>query len=250
MTLQAVSSTPSPRRSVFTPALNEALCPPHILARRPRDVHEVILVDGYSVDGTVTVSRRLWLDVHIVRQRRTGRGNAFACGFALATDDILAVIDADGPANPGAISQFVTALLDGTNFAKGTRSAEHCSSNEMMCLRSFANRLLTTFSDLFHGARYSGLYYGFNVFQWRHMLVLCPDTTSPSPSLAAPHHAPLLIDRRSRRDRLSVRESGSVNAANSDLWQRRFRTLFAAEAAADGRGGLYQDVVRNTRRNP
>jgi len=38
------------RVSGVIPALNEARNLPHVLARMPPGVHEVILVDGYSVD--------------------------------------------------------------------------------------------------------------------------------------------------------------------------------------------------------
>jgi glycosyltransferase involved in cell wall biosynthesis len=180
MTVEAFTNGPSARVSVVIPALNEALNLPHVLARIPPDVHEVILVDGYSVDGTVAVARELWPDVRVVRQTRTGKGNALACGFAMATGDIIAMIDADGSADPGEIPQFVTALLEGADFAKGTRFATGGGSGDITRLRSFGNRVLTTLFNLCHGSSYSDLCYGFNVFWRRHALVLGLDATSPS----------------------------------------------------------------------
>ena len=47
------------RVSVVIPTLNEARNLPHVLDRLPSDVHEVIVVDGHSVDDTLTVARRL-----------------------------------------------------------------------------------------------------------------------------------------------------------------------------------------------
>ena len=84
----------------------------------------MIVVDGHSVDDTVAVGRRLWPDVRMVMQTRLGKGNALACGFAAATGDIIAMVDADGSADPAEIPQFVKALLDGADFAKGSRFAE------------------------------------------------------------------------------------------------------------------------------
>lgn len=170
-----------PRVSVVIPALNEARNLPHVLSRMPSDIHEVILVDGYSVDGTVTVARQLWPDVRIARQSRTGKGNALACGFAMATGDIIAMIDADGSADPAEIPQFVQALLDGPDFAKGTRFAEGGGSSDITRLRSLGNRLLTAIFNFCYGVNYSDLCYGFNVFWRRHASALDLDPTSPPP---------------------------------------------------------------------
>jgi glycosyltransferase involved in cell wall biosynthesis len=179
MTVQAVTSAPWPRVSVIIPALNEARNLPHVLARMPPDIHEVILVDGYSIDGTVNVARQFRPDVRVVRQSRAGKGNALACGFALATGDIIAMIDADGSADPGEIPQFVNAILDGADFAKGTRFAEGGGSSDITRLRSFGNRILTKAFNLCYGAHYSDLCYGFNVFWQRHVMALDLNATSP-----------------------------------------------------------------------
>ena len=50
----------SVRVSVVIPTLNEADNLPHVFDRMPREVAEVILVDGHSTDGTVEVAERLW----------------------------------------------------------------------------------------------------------------------------------------------------------------------------------------------
>ena len=100
-----------PSISVVIPALNEAQNIPHVFSRIPPDVYEVILVDGYSIDDTVAVARRLRPEVRVVRQTRMGKGNALACGIAVATGDIVATVDADGSADPGEIPRFVEALL-------------------------------------------------------------------------------------------------------------------------------------------
>ena len=82
-------------------------------------VHEVIVVDGHSVDDTLAVARQLRLDVRVVQQTRRGKGNALACGFEAATGDVTAMVDADGSTDPGEIPKFVQALLSGADFAKG-----------------------------------------------------------------------------------------------------------------------------------
>ena len=134
-----------PSVSVVVPALNEARNIPHVFSRIPADVYEVVLVDGFSVDDTVAIARQARPDVRVVAQTRQGKGNALACGFAAATGDIIAMVDADGSADPGEIPRFVAALLDGADFAKGTRFAEGGGSNDITRLRSLGNYALTAF---------------------------------------------------------------------------------------------------------
>ena len=168
-----------PSVSVVIPALNEARNIPHVFAQIPADVYEVVLVDGFSVDDTVAIARELRPDVRVVAQTRQGKGNALACGFAAATGDIIAMVDADGSADPGEISRFVAALLDGADFAKGTRFAEGGGSSDITRLRSFGNYTLTIFFNACYGRNYTDLCYGFNVFWRRHLPILGLEATSP-----------------------------------------------------------------------
>ena len=70
-----------PRISIVVPALNEARNLAAVLPTLPA-VHEVILVDGGSVDGTVETAQTVMPDIRVVRQLRRGKGNALAAGFA------------------------------------------------------------------------------------------------------------------------------------------------------------------------
>src|SRR3954451_10755304 len=81
-----------PRISVVVPALNEAANLREVLPALPA-VHEVILVDGGSIDDTVATARRLLPDVVIVDQVRRGKGNALAAGFARVTGDVVVMFD-------------------------------------------------------------------------------------------------------------------------------------------------------------
>jgi len=161
--------TARPRVSVVIPTLNEARNLDHVFAALPAGLHEVILVDGHSVDGTPDVARRLRPDVRVVNQTRTGKGNALACGFAAATGDIIVMIDADGSTDPAEIPRFVEALLSGIDFAKGSRFAPGGRSIEITTPRRLGNRALNVLVNMRFGTRYSDLSYGYNAF-WRHCL--------------------------------------------------------------------------------
>ncbi|MEU4423338.1 glycosyltransferase family 2 protein [Actinoplanes sp. NPDC024001] len=114
-----MSDNTAPTVSVVIPALNEARTIAHLLERLGPEV-QVVLVDGGSVDRTIEVTLQHRPDATVVRPTRTGKGNALACGFAACTGDIIAVIDADGPAG---IAPFVAALTAGADCARAARSA-------------------------------------------------------------------------------------------------------------------------------
>jgi glycosyltransferase involved in cell wall biosynthesis len=164
---------------VVIPTLNEARNLPHVFARLPGGIHEVIVVDGNSVDDTCAVACRLRPDTRIVMQNRTGKGNALACGFAAATGQIIVMLDADGSADAGEIPAFVQALLDGADFAKGSRFAPGGGSSDLTRLRTWGNRLLMAMVNRAYGTAYTDLCYGFNVFWRRHLPVLRLDSTAP-----------------------------------------------------------------------
>jgi Glycosyl transferase family 2 len=91
MTAQTRISSRVAHASVVIPTLNEARNLPHVLAKLPLDVHEVIVVDGHPVGDTAAVTGRLRPDTRIVTQTRTGEGNALAGCCAAAIGDTIAV---------------------------------------------------------------------------------------------------------------------------------------------------------------
>jgi glycosyltransferase involved in cell wall biosynthesis len=182
MTARCCLPLSSPDVSVIIPTLNEARNLPHVFARLPVDVYEVIVVDGHSVDDTPAVARKLRPDARIVIQTRTGKGNALACGLAAARGDIIAMIDADGSTDPTEIPRFVTALLEGADFAKGSRFVAGGGSRDITRIRSLGNHLLCSLVNLLYGTAYTDLCYGFNVFWRKHLPVLRLDATSPLPA--------------------------------------------------------------------
>ena len=155
--------------SVVIPAMNEAENLPYVLPRIPAWVHEVILVDGNSTDGTVAVARQLWPSVRIVRQQGRGKGAALRGGFAAATGDIVVMLDADGSTDPAEIPIFVGALLAGADFVKGSRFLQGGGTSDMSFHRKFGNWCFVICSRLLFGCHYSDLCYGYNAF-YAHIL--------------------------------------------------------------------------------
>jgi glycosyltransferase involved in cell wall biosynthesis len=154
-----------PRVSVVVPARNEARNLEVVLPELP-EVHEVILVDGNSTDGTIETARRVMPGIRVVEQTRRGKGNALACGFMAATGDIVVMFDADGSADPAEISRYVAALVEGADFAKGTRFVAQGGSEDITFIRKMGNWFLNTTTNVLFGTRYTDLCYGYNAF-WR-----------------------------------------------------------------------------------
>ncbi|MEV1290783.1 glycosyltransferase [Pseudonocardia sp. NPDC049635] len=157
---------------MIVPTRNEArnleVVLPAVAAVRPA-VHEVIVVDGNSTDGTVETAQRVLPGARIVRQTRKGKGNAMACGFAAATGDVLVMFDADGSADPQEIPRFVRALVEGADFAKGSRFTKGGGSDDITLLRKSGNAGLNLVANTLFGTRYTDLCYGYNAF-WADIL--------------------------------------------------------------------------------
>jgi glycosyltransferase involved in cell wall biosynthesis len=176
-----------PRRlplvSVVIPTLNEELNLPHVFDALPAGLHEVILVDGGSTDNTVAVARQLRPDVVVVRQTRTGKGNALASGFAACSGDAIVMIDADGSTDPAEIHRFVEALISGAEFAKGSRFGVGGHSDDITPLRKLGNKGLNLFVNSLFGTKFTDLCYGYNAF-WRRAVPVMdlPSTELPRPA--------------------------------------------------------------------
>ncbi len=183
---KTLQPTLTPQVSVIIPTLNEARNLPHVFAALPAGLHEVIVVDGHSTDGTPDIARRLLPDVRVVTQTRTGKGNALACGFAAATGDIIVMIDADGSTDPAEIPRFIAALTSGADFAKGSRfsSGPGAGSSDITPLRRLGNRMLGVIVNAMFGTRYSDLCYGYNAFWAMHVPVFDLRVNTPGQSAA------------------------------------------------------------------
>jgi glycosyltransferase involved in cell wall biosynthesis len=172
----------APTVSVVIPAKNEAANLREVLPRLPM-VHEVILVDGNSVDDTIAAAREVMPDIRVVEQTRRGKGNALACGFLAASGDIIVMFDADGSADPAEIPAFVQALVDGADFAKGSRFALGGGSEDITPLRSLGNHGLNFVANRAFKTTFTDLCYGYNAF-WRDLVPVLdlPDIDTPAPA--------------------------------------------------------------------
>jgi hypothetical protein len=156
-----------PRVSVVIPAINEAENIAHVLEGLPDGLHEVILVDGNSRDGTVEVATRVRSDIRVLTQPGRGKGDALRTGFAAVTGNLIVMLDADGSADPAEIPRFVEALVSGSDFAKGSRFLEGGGSADITPVRRLGNQFLSGTVNLLYGTHFTDLCYGYNAFWTR-----------------------------------------------------------------------------------
>lgn len=104
---------------VVLPCLNEAEALPAVLRALPAG-YAALVVDNGSTDGTAAIARGL--GARVVFEPRPGYGAAVHTGLEQARTEIVAVLDADGSLDPGALPELVQAVAqDRADLAVGRR---------------------------------------------------------------------------------------------------------------------------------
>jgi glycosyltransferase involved in cell wall biosynthesis len=193
-----------PTVSVVIPTLNEARNLPHVLPGLPHIVSEVVLVDGGSKDNTVLAAKELRPDIRILRQTGKGKGNALMEGFTASTGDIIVMMDADGSHDPQELLLFVDALMQGADFAKGSRYIHDGGSGDFTWIRRFGNTSINLLANACFKVQFTDLCYGYNAF-WRRCL---PYLHIDSPGF----EVETLMNIRARKANLRIKEVPSFEA--------------------------------------
>ncbi|WP_089296464.1 glycosyltransferase [Actinoplanes regularis] len=149
----------SPSVSVVIPSGTTAL--PVLLAALPA-VAEVIVVVGRDDDTTAVTTRA----TRVIRQTRTGVGNALACGVAASTGDIVVTLPGDGSCDPAELPRYLQALRDGADVVQGSRF--HGEGRDLSGARTSraVARIVLWFMAVLFGCRRSDPGSGFRAF-WR-----------------------------------------------------------------------------------
>jgi hypothetical protein len=108
-------------------------------------------------------------DAVVVRQTRTGKGNALACGFAACRGDVVVTLNADGSTDPGEIPRYVDALVSGAEMAHGSRFRDGGDDLGGRRVDRFGNAVLRWIVNLLFGTSFTDVGYGYNAY-WRALL--------------------------------------------------------------------------------
>ena len=134
--------------SVVIPARNEAGNIPAAVARTPElgAGTEIIFVEGHSRDHTWAEIQRVAAEnpqrkIKILQQTGKGKGDAVRAGFAVATGDVLMILDADLTMPPEELPKFYDVIASGrAEFANGVRLVYPMDEKAMQFLNLCANK--------------------------------------------------------------------------------------------------------------
>ena len=109
---------------------------------------KILVVDGESTDKTVEIAKKL--GAKVIKQRRTGYGDALQAGFYYVDTRmnslITVMLDADGTYEPKDIVKMAEIILKGdADFVIGNRFAK-MDKKAMTRLNKFGNKVLSAFA--------------------------------------------------------------------------------------------------------
>lgn len=155
--------------SVVVPARNEEETLPRVLSelaevvpRLPRHRVEVIVVDDHSTDDTAAVARAHGATV-VSNPLGPGKGRALRSGFAAASGEVLAMMDADWSHQAAELPLLLSALTDGVGLVIGSRTMG--GTDEYTPLRAVGNIVFTVAIHLVSGCRLTDALNGYKLFR-------------------------------------------------------------------------------------
>lgn len=138
--------------TVVIPARNESGNIENAILRMPKfGKHiEIIFVEGNSTDDTWQTIQQIQekykdqYDIKITQQEGKGKGDAVRKGYAMATGDILMILDADLTVPPEDLPKFYNALATGKGgFINGSRLVYAMDKNAMRFLNMLGNKFFS-----------------------------------------------------------------------------------------------------------
>jgi len=140
--------------TVIVPTLNEIECIEKVLMELTHtDVDEILIVDGYSEDGTPGLVKKLGF--RVIMQEGKGYGNAIKTGLKYAQGDIIIPLDADGSYDPKDIPKLLECIKHGNDVAFGSRYLPESGSHDDTLIRYIGNRFFTYWLNKIHGVKIS-----------------------------------------------------------------------------------------------
>lgn len=140
---------PVPRSaSVIVPCRNERGNIAPLVDRLPNfaDRVEIIFVEGHSVDDTYAEAERVIAahphrSIKLLRQPGVGKADAVRAGMAVATGDVVMILDADMTVAPEDMPKVFDAIASGrADFVNGTRFVYPMEGGAMRFLNLLGNR--------------------------------------------------------------------------------------------------------------
>jgi hypothetical protein len=152
----------SPSVSVVVPARNEAGNIEQAITRLPKmgPDDELIFVEGHSSDETWETIQKMaekyrdTMTIKIAQQDGKGKGDAVRKGFAMASKDVLMILDADLTVPPEDLPKFYHALIANKGeFINGSRLVYVMEKNAMRFWNILGNKFFAAAFSFVLGQR-------------------------------------------------------------------------------------------------
>ena len=148
--------------SVVIPTLNEEKNLPKVMKELPKNIDEIIVVDGHSRDRTLEIAKRYGAKVLF---DDIGKGSALRKGMEAARGDIIITMDADYSHKSSEIGLLIEGIKSGFDICMGSRFIQGGGTEDMPWYRRFANKLFVFLVNLTWGMNYSDICYGYRSFR-------------------------------------------------------------------------------------
>jgi glycosyltransferase involved in cell wall biosynthesis len=193
------------------------------------DIHEILVVDDASTDGTHELLDALpvtGLFKVLRHERNLGKGAAVATGLAQASGDVVVIQDGDLEYDPSDLPELVAPILaDEADVVFGSRFAggrvRHVAYNR----QRWANRWLTWLSNLFTDLDLTDMECGYKAFRRS----LMDGMTIEEPGFAfEPEITAKLAKKRPRVYEVGVSYHGRTFAEGKKIrWRDGLHAVFA-----------------------
>ena len=142
---------------------------------------EIIVVDGYSNDGTEEIVKEE--NARFVTEKRVGYGRAIKTGIDHAKGDIVVIIDADDTYDASDIDRVVQPLLkDEADVCLASRLGGKLLPGSMPGMNLFGNRMFTSMYNVLYRQNVSDTQTGFRAMKKK--AIDCLDLYSDGMGLA------------------------------------------------------------------
>lgn len=148
--------------SIVIPTLNEEQNLQKVLRSIPKDIYEVIIVDGHSKDKTVEIAKKFGAKVVFDDK---GKGSALRKGMKTAKGDIVIMMDADCSHKSSEIGLLTEGIKAGFDVCMGSRFIQGGGTEDMSWYREIGNKFFVFLVNLIWRMNYSDLCYGYRSFR-------------------------------------------------------------------------------------
>ena len=139
--------------SVVIPARNEKESLPAMLQELPASsLHEILVIDGHSTDGTPDIVRAAGFQA--VTQEGRGYGAGVITGMKVAKGDLVTFMDADGSYDPEAIFRMRDLIeTKGYDVVFCSRYLPASGSDDDTIIRLVGNKIFTALLRIMFGVK-------------------------------------------------------------------------------------------------